>query len=237
MRAKKRKRSGIVHQRFGNDGKINHQAENKKKSSHEVHDSLIQSNAASLMKGKVFAVSTRIQEQDRSNPSFFSYNQLHDMCTVVGAKVSSQVHKKVHALVASPEAVEQPATQRVRKAWKLGVPVVRIDWLSDCLKSQSFIPIQQANIYPVPPKVVVSKTDGKNIEEHPAKKQKRRPTIPRSESKELTFLSSNHTRQLDLGCCCICHDSVPENVATDCPWCVDCDRNKKAFSAASARKE
>jgi len=46
------------------------------------------------------------------------------------------------------------------------------------------------------------------------------------------LFSHQETPQIDLGCCCICHDSVEEGVATDCAWCVGCSVNKLTTAEA-----
>ena len=56
-------------------------------------------------------------------PSRGSYKFICDRCRALGAQITSQVHRRVHAVIASPEAVRN-ATQRVRKAIKKGVAVV-----------------------------------------------------------------------------------------------------------------
>ena len=59
-----------------------------------------------------------------------SYNALKRMIEEMGGKVCSTVHKKVDYLVASSSAVNG-ATQRVRKADKFKVPVLKIQYIRD----------------------------------------------------------------------------------------------------------
>ena len=194
------------------------------------------------MKGKRIAVSTRIDETNNekntsnTGTASLSYNQLKDMCLKSGAQVSSQVHKSVYAVIASDEAVKFPATQRVRKAWKLGIAVVRIAWIQECLQKNQFLPIAP---------FVISEPENKDITE---KSDTEAAAPPRKRKKlKITSQSTNNSQNppkvvvpeeklVDLGCCCVCHDSAPEGMATDCEWCVECSVNAAAALTASEAK-
>ena len=55
-----------------------------------------------------------------------------------GGKHSNTTHKRVRYLLASSEAVER-RTQGVRKAWKLGVPVLAIEFLAACRRERAHV--------------------------------------------------------------------------------------------------
>lgn len=195
------------------------------------------------LKGRKLAVSTRIDDVNGQNTknndgsTFFSYNQLKAMCLQSGAQVSSQVHKSVYAVIASDEAVKFPATQRVRKAWKIGIAVVRIRWIQECLQKNQLLALAPF-IINGPEKNYAAETAGDEDSAPPQKRKKFNATIQSINS------SSQNPRKdvvveektVDLGCCCVCHDSVPEGTATDCEWCVECSVNAAAALSASETK-
>ena len=60
-----------------------------------------------------------------------NFKDLFGTCKACGAEVSRSVHKKVHALVATPAALKQ-RTQHVKKAVAVGVPIVHPSWVTAC---------------------------------------------------------------------------------------------------------
>ena len=181
-----------------------------------------------LLKGKRFSVSTRVaSKNESSSEQCSSFNKLRDLCLAAGASFSSQVHRKVDAVIASPEAVEAPATQRVRKAWKLNIPVVEMDWIQECLETKHEIPIESYCHFP--PKQSCGHVDTSSSKQTVGSRKGKKVKI--QPDTDLDFASSTNTIEVDLGCCCICHDSVGEGVVTDCEWCTDCTVNQKNRSS------
>jgi BRCA1 C Terminus (BRCT) domain len=137
-----------------------------------------------------------------------TYNALVELCQRAGARTTSQVHKRVQVVVASTAAVHRK-TQRVRKAWKLSIPVVRPSWVHRCLELKHKADWTEF-LYPVgsskPSRDEPEKNGG------PSKSLAKKPS------------SSDGVRVVDLGCCCLCHESDSNH---ECPWCVDCGSNSK----------
>lgn len=159
--------------------------------------------------------------KDNNNDSLLTYNALIRLCQSAGARTTPQVHRRVQVVVATPAAAAAAAangTQRVRKARKLSIPVVspgwvrlcvqrkhRVDWTAFAYRAESTSAAAAARTRPC-----------RNVE-----------AVPRCDSDLRSGLLVEEARIIDLGCCCVCHES--ESPA-DCPWCVDCavsDREKK----------
>lgn len=136
-----------------------------------------------------------------------TYNALVELCQRAGARTTSQVHKRVQVVVASSAAVHQQ-TQRVRKAWKLSIPVVKPSWVHRCLQLRHKVDWTDF-LYPM------------------GSTKLSRNEAGRSEGSSTSVVpkpsSSDVRRVVDLGCCCFCHESDSND---ECPWCVDCGYEK-----------
>jgi BRCA1 C Terminus (BRCT) domain len=74
-------------------------------------------------------------------------------CEDAGAKVTAQVHKNVFCVIVTDTAIKYP-TQRIRKAWKRGVPVVHYSWMQRCVGSKELLSFQEIDLIsePIPRK-------------------------------------------------------------------------------------
>lgn len=91
------------------------------------------------LKGRLFCVTVNSSSREgepSSGADAVSYNDMKRMIEELGGKISSTVHKKVDFLVASENAVAS-ATQRIRKAEKYSVPVVRMGMIDHCYVNKS----------------------------------------------------------------------------------------------------
>jgi hypothetical protein len=164
--------------------------------------------------GKVIAVTTLADSSTDSCPENFT--NVMNLCKEAGAKPSNQVHKKTFCLVASESAVAGE-TQRVRKAWKKGIPVVDVAWVRLCVEDGSLRPFGEFLVGPDSSK---RKTKvGKGVTK-PATKD--RDTSVKDDADPLR--EAGWSKSVDLGCCCSCH----ETGVTDCEWCVECSVNTAA---------
>ena len=77
----------------------------------------------SALGGKLFSVSAW-----GADGTEFNHEALSTEVRALGGRVSATVHRKVAFLLATAEAVDRE-TQRVRKAWRFGVAVVRPEFL------------------------------------------------------------------------------------------------------------
>ena len=145
----------------------------------------------------------------------------------LGATITNQVHRGVFCVVASPAAIRNP-TQRIRKAWQRQVPVVTIQYIRDCQAQQTMLPIDddylvqplQSSLLSSNPIPITSSTATKKA----AKKKKSSLTVP--DNNDHDDYHNVPERTVDLGCCCICHDSPSDANTTPCEWCIDCSYNK-----------
>jgi hypothetical protein len=162
--------------------------------------------------GKVIAVTTLAESSAASCPENFS--NVMNLCKEAGAKPSNQVHKKTFCLVASESAVAGE-TQRVRKAWKKGIPVVDVAWVRKCVEDACLQPFGEFLVGPDSSK---RKTKvGKGVTK----------LAPKGRDASVTddpLREAGWSKSVDLGCCCSCH----ETGVTDCEWCVECSVNTAA---------
>lgn len=85
---------------------------------------------------------TGIPQEDAS-----TYNSISTLCQTGGAQCCSQVHKRVFCLVATPCAI-RGRTQRVRKAWKHGIPVITVDWVRVCVREGKLLSWNEYRVTP-----------------------------------------------------------------------------------------
>jgi hypothetical protein len=161
--------------------------------------------------GKVIAVTTLAESSAASCPENFS--NVMNLCKEAGAKPSNQVHKKTFCLVASESAVAGE-TQRVRKAWKKGIPVVDVAWVRKCVEDACLLPFGEFLVGASKRKTKV----GKGVVTKSAPKDRD------TSVKDDPLREAGWSKSVDLGCCCSCH----ETGVTDCEWCVECSVNTAA---------
>jgi hypothetical protein len=155
-----------------------------------------------------------------------SYKRLLAVCQFGGAACTSQVHKKVFCLVATTTACDN-ATQRVRKAWKKGIPVVKDTWLHKCLSVGFMLPFADDRVMlPGIPSVL---HDDRELAEVQT------PTNYGCQSQGVDGNSQINIvteRVVYLGCCCICHET--DSVVVDCVWCrTDCSVRQSQIKDSS----
>ena len=161
---------------------------------------------SSLLKGRLFAVTTLVEASSKESPE--AYSQIISLCKDLGAQTTGQVHRRVNAVIATESAVAG-STQRVRKAWKKGIPVISPDWIQACIK------------------------EGRSVEFRPyTHSQKERPhSIDTTKRKKVSTKSDTadvertQERVINLGCCCVCHET--EQGRTKCDWCLECSVNQQ----------
>ena len=169
------------------------------------------SSSSLLLKGRLFAASTLVDASSEESPE--AYSQIISLCKDLGAQTTGQVHKRVHAVIATESAVTGN-TQRVRKAWKKGIPVISPDWIHACIKQGRSVEIGPY-------------THSQKEEEDPHKEEDRKRAKVSTKSDTLTADSEKALkRHVDLGCCCVCHETSVDG-RTDCSWCVDCSVNRQ----------
>jgi hypothetical protein len=157
-----------------------------------------------------------------------TYKSLTNICRALGATVTAQVHAQVHCVIATGEALEPPPTQRVRKAWQRGIPVVSLAWLTECQTERTLLPLA-SYLVAAPSLSAKLRRDDKSavdlIHDHASCSN----TVQENHASALV------TEQvLDLGCCCACHDDDDDAASTTCEWCVDCSVNRARHPVAAS---
>ena len=179
-------------------------------SSQQAELSSLPRKLSAVLRGRTLAVSTLVQSSTEAEPE--AYCKLISLCKDLGAQTTGQIHRRVHALIATQSAVDGN-TQRVRKAWKKGIPVVSPDWLRKCQQKCSYIDMEAYCINR-------STSVANGAEEKPKKKAK---LVARDHSIQK---ATGEPKSISLGCCCACHEDTKG--VTECSWCVDCDVKQAA---------
>jgi hypothetical protein len=185
-----------------------------------------------------------------------SYRQIITLCQQLGAQTTGQIHKRVHALIATPSAVGGGGTQRVRKALKKDLPIISTQWLYDCRRQVQCIDWSSYRLMVVPDPArqsaaVVEGQDEEARDTTTTATKRCKRSFQRHNNQEIASMdtkgketTSMVVKTISLGCCCACHDNEEATmisksgvrVPTDCPWCVDCDVNQAAAAAVAVAK-
>jgi len=152
-----------------------------------------------------------------------SYKRTIEKCTEHGATITRQVHRRVHALIVSDVAV-QNASQRVRKAIKLRIPIVDVGWIEACADSgrrvewTEYLRDDEAR-EAAQAKEAANRDAGIGISAHGC-------DVKFDVGEDDANAASGWTDAVELDCCCVCH----ENGDLECPWCTgdkECNLTKR----------
>lgn len=166
--------------------------------------------------GKIVAVSTLSKSSVEDCPE--NFKNVMNLCKQAGADTTSQVHKRVMCVVATDSAVDG-LTQRVRKGWKKGIPVVRVAWVRHCMDKGSLQPFDDFRVAPRSAKAQANSS---------------KPTATDTKNESAPGKSEAWSAPIELGCCCLCHDTCKG--LTECDWCIDCSVNTAAKAAILSKK-
>ena len=155
-----------------------------------------------IFNGRCFAVSLN-QRADVEDASA-SRQTVEALVSKHGGKVVNTVNKRVFCLLASDLAVES-CTQRVRKAVKRGVAVVRPAFVHACIKKARLLPLSAFSVAQ------------EEIEESLRKLElmKSRKT-DKVHEREDAQRESSYIRKIHIQCACSCHDDELDS----CSFCV-----------------
>eukprot|EP00037_Helgoeca_nana_P009087 m.80035 g.80035 ORF g.80035 m.80035 type:complete len:230 (+) comp19339_c0_seq1:171-860(+) len=146
---------------------------------------------------------------------------LQQRVIALGATYSPTVHRRLDVLVASSEAVRMQ-TQRVRKAMKFRVPIVKLGWVLSCEAAGAWV---DPLLFSWPP---------------PVPRQPREPTPSDPAPSGKRSLESSATQSSAISatskiewtaCYCVCHDD--EDAAAFCDWCTEGHPQEAAAAAAA----
>lgn len=208
------------------------------------------SKKSNLLGGKLFCISVNNGSANEEKPGAdlsndatkASYNDVKQIVEQLGGKISPTVHKRVDFMVATDSAVTT-ATQRIRKAHKFGIPVLRMEYIEFCTQHKKLPSDITPYVY-------------NNIEEMVEKYKeavatatalgKRKTCDTRTDTPNSDSHIPNISRDdLVFECSCICHDRGE----VSCSWCVDahtsqqstCDENsvtrKKSKSSKKVKRK
>lgn len=135
-----------------------------------------------------------------------SYQDLAMLCHSAGAQVTGMVHRRVFRLIVTDGAARQN-TQKIRKAQKYGVPIVSVAWLLDCRAQRKLVPFKLVKL----PSTRTTSTLNDVIIDVGQEEQR----IPLHHHRP----AESRTVDIDLGCCCACHEL---GTTANCHWCADC---------------
>mmetsp|Transcript_8746 Transcript_8746/g.19241 ORF Transcript_8746/g.19241 Transcript_8746/m.19241 type:complete len:262 (-) Transcript_8746:439-1224(-) len=167
----------------------------------------------------------------------WSYNEItsclrsyfHDQISI-----SPQVHRRVSFLLCTVSAV-RARSQRVRKAMKLGIPLLDVEWVfGKGGKDSKMKKIKSVDEWKLGTDGIIIPEDhidgiagGKEKKEEKAyllssvKVCKVKDSILGTETKMID--EDNQTKgwsePKSLGCCCVCHEN---GTTASCPWCPNC---------------
>jgi hypothetical protein len=166
-----------------------------------------------------------VSEDSGEETPIHSYNSVKSMIEELGGKICNTVHKKVDFIISSDIAVKN-ATQKIRKAYKFDIPVLKIDYIEYCYKNKSVPKEISRYVYPDITDIVEehrrnaeSIADSQPDNERRAKKRKRKARDI-SDNDIATTTTYKPPRlcaeNITFECSCICHDQGKKS----CDWCI-----------------
>lgn len=185
------------------------------------------SDKSKPLKGQLFCVTVNnnTREGDSNATSLaddVSYNEMKRMIGELGGKISGTVHKRVDFLVASENAVLR-VTQRVRKANKYSVPVVRMALVDYCYTNRTMPTDMSAFVFPNVAELCL-KFATTAAQEEPDDEQQKATGSTKKKRKAIEAATSGNVARYEpfefkvagvFECACICHDRGE----TSCSWC------------------
>ena len=170
--------------------------------------------AISTLESKVVnATICTTKEEEDTIETYSNYKTLSSIIKSNGATISPQVHKRVHYLVCTQQAVNN-LTQRVRQALKRNVDIVDVDWIKQCVENGSRADADEYLRNDVARELMT------------VKEKEKQAFVTNNGGYESDVPDENAagwSEPIQLDCCCVCHENGDDN----CPWCTDCNLNKK----------
>ncbi|KAL3778330.1 hypothetical protein ACHAWO_011180 [Cyclotella atomus] len=177
------------------------------------------SQKSNLFDGLTLAISTLESKTAKSESDttsiYTNFKSLSNLLKSHGATISPQVHKRVHYLICTIQAVEN-LTQRVRQAIKRNVDIVNVDWVSSCIEKGERVDVPPYILNELAKEMVLTKPKT-NVElQNNATNDgyESSGSIPDENA-------AGWSEPIELDCCCVCHENGDE----DCPWCRECNVN------------
>ena len=152
------------------------------------------------LSGLTFAVTTLDIHGEKHSNDDQSYKAVAKLLTSLGATVTGQVHKGITGVICNASAVQQ-ATQRVRKAVKRGVPLIRVEFLYDCQKQGERLTLGDYEI-------IAHDLSANKSSRNDGTQVACTLTTRNEDQEEIEeILESQWTEPVALGCCCVCHEN------------------------------
>lgn len=196
--------------------------------------------SSKILNGLVLSVSN-LDKSHATTSGNYSYNAIAQELKAAGATVSSQVHKRVHALVCHtairPNTMESSAatttttttttaaavTQRVRKALKRHIDIVHVAWVRDSVAQRKRLDMQPYVLNQAAAAAVAryeqTQKEQKETHDSDAKDESDDDDNGDGLVEDSYHIITGWTEPVPLDCCCVCH----ENGDDDCMWCRSCN--------------
>ena len=174
-----------------------------------------------IFNGLTLAISTlesKTNTQSDSDEYYTNFKTVSSLLKANGATISPQVHKRVHYLICTEQAVNH-LTQRVRQALKRNVDVVNVKWVKLCIENGGRVDVEEYLLNGLATELMNVKTAETKEANKPnsfvgALEDGYESDIPGENA-------MGWSEPIALDCCCVCHENGDEN----CPWCTDCNIN------------
>uniref|UniRef100_A0A7S4N7H1 BRCT domain-containing protein n=1 Tax=Odontella aurita TaxID=265563 RepID=A0A7S4N7H1_9STRA len=189
------------------------------------------------LNGLTVAVSTLDIRGSRHTSDLDSYRHVTSECLSAGASVTSQVHKRVYAVICNKSAVSQ-LTQRVRKALKRNILLIDTRWLRECVERGERVDHDAFLLNEMAEEAVRNRhscvvSNGVDVDNENTIKGDGYQGIVDNEKEFCIKDCAGWTEPKNLDCCCVCH----ENGNLNCEWCTSCNvtlaRKKNETSSAT----
>lgn len=183
-------------------------------SKEEISSTATSSCEKKLFNGLTLAISinqnNNMQTTDGDVSIMKSTNQksLKQTLKLHGATISPQIHKRVHYLICSNNAI-QNITRPVRQAYKRNVDIVNVDWVNKCVTMNTRVNADDYICNDLVGKLIDEKEKEKNLPESGIDDGYKSDALPDEET-------TGWSTPIQLDCCCVCH----ENGDFKCPWCT-----------------
>jgi len=174
-----------------------------------------------IFNGLILAISTlesktiNKESSEATSDTYNNFKLISNLLKSNGATISPQIHKRVHYLVCTTQALDN-LTQRVRQTLKRNVDIVHVDWVKVCLETGVRVDAQK----------YLMKSRARELMDEKEKAESKTICVEKTindgyESDIPDENDAGWTSPVQLDCCCVCHENGDEN----CPWCTECNIN------------
>ena len=190
-------------------------------------------SSSKIFKSRVLVLSTI--DLQGSSPSVatslpkHTFKSLSALCLSHGATMGQIIGKNTHCLVTTASA-RSVGTQKIRKAYKKGCPIVDVGWVESCIGSSKLLPFDDYRC-----EDSLAGLMAKKEEEREARATVDVQILQDTDVVEDVAGEVGWSEPVSYGCSCVCHENNP-GVVTDCDWCTDCSTNLSLRRSVAIKK-